>query len=344
MSGQVKKKKVKSRSVQGAIQPTGIPLKEKRCPSCKETKNASFFSFDKNTLSGLSCYCKECRNEKGRSSKSKRKDKIKIYGKKRYEENKPELLAKMKIYYDKNKDKILAKRVGEVAERIKETNKIWRKNNEEHVREKSIEWKNNNPDNIIKHNQTRTAKLHKKSAEKKAIFEQWAKNHPEIIDMIPEERRVRRAESARQWRINNPEKYKQVKDDEVVKRKLNPKEKLKGIVSGRMRETLKIKGSGKGNRKWEILVGYSCDELKLHIESQFTEGMNWECFLRGEIHIDHKIPLVVFNFTSPDDDSFKKAWSLKNLQPLWAFDNMSKGDKILYPELLNELLNKIKEA
>lgn len=38
-------------------------------------------------------------------------------------------------------------------------------------------------------------------------------------------------------------------------------------------------------------------------------------------------PISKFQFESFDDEGFKKAWALNNLQPLWADDNMKKGGK-----------------
>lgn len=87
----------------------------------------------------------------------------------------------------------------------------------------------------------------------------------------------------------------------------------------------------KNGRKWQDLVGYSIEDLRLYIEKQFYDGMNWERFLAGEIHIDHKIPVSVFNFSSPDHIDFKRCWSLKNLRPMWALENISKGAKLDRP-------------
>ena len=84
----------------------------------------------------------------------------------------------------------------------------------------------------------------------------------------------------------------------------------------------------KDGRTWESLVGYSIDDLRKHIESLFTAGMDWNWFSSGHIHIDHKIPISTFNYTSPDDPDFKKCWALENLQPMWWKDNIQKGDKL----------------
>ena len=79
---------------------------------------------------------------------------------------------------------------------------------------------------------------------------------------------------------------------------------------------------------WEKLTGYSVEELISHIKKNFKEGMTWELVLSGEIHIDHKIPVSVFNFNSPKDLDFKRCYSLSNLQPLWKRDNILKGNKL----------------
>ena len=71
-------------------------------------------------------------------------------------------------------------------------------------------------------------------------------------------------------------------------------------------------------------------KLKEHLESQFTEGMSWEN--RSEWHIDHIIPQSKFKFDSLTHPNFLKCWDLSNLQPLWAVDNMRKGNIFPLPQ------------
>ncbi|WP_242221636.1 HNH endonuclease signature motif containing protein [Shinella zoogloeoides] len=87
-------------------------------------------------------------------------------------------------------------------------------------------------------------------------------------------------------------------------------------------------GSSKGGRSWETLVGYSLEALKIHLEQRFQRGMSWENYGRGGWHIDHIIPRSAFNYQTPQDIDFKRCWALENLQPLWEFDNISKGAKL----------------
>lgn len=76
---------------------------------------------------------------------------------------------------------------------------------------------------------------------------------------------------------------------------------------------------------WVRLCGFGVSELQAHLESRFTQGMTWDRFLAGDIQIDHEIPQSWFPYKSSADLAFKDCWSLANLQPLWAFDNKSKG-------------------
>lgn len=86
-----------------------------------------------------------------------------------------------------------------------------------------------------------------------------------------------------------------------------------------------LRGKAKSKRSWEELVGYSAVELKVHLQSQFLDGMNWDNM--NEWHIDHIRPISSFKFASPDDPEFKECWALSNLRPLWAKDNMHKHKK-----------------
>lgn len=82
-------------------------------------------------------------------------------------------------------------------------------------------------------------------------------------------------------------------------------------------------GDGK-NAKTKELLGYSTRDLMKHIESQFKDGMSWENY--GDWHIDHIIPIAALVRIGVKDPAVIN--SLENLQPLWAKDNLSKGDRI----------------
>jgi vacuolar-type H+-ATPase subunit H len=83
----------------------------------------------------------------------------------------------------------------------------------------------------------------------------------------------------------------------------------------------------KAGRKWEMLVGYTLNDLKKHLQKKFVKGMTWKRFMNGEIHIDHIIPISYFKYKSTDDIQFKECWALCNLQPLWKRDNLVKNNR-----------------
>lgn len=70
----------------------------------------------------------------------------------------------------------------------------------------------------------------------------------------------------------------------------------------------------------EFLIGYSIEELLIDFEKKFKSGMSWSN--HGKWHIDHKKPRA--EFTAKE---IKEAFAFKNLQPLWAKDNMRKAAK-----------------
>lgn len=75
----------------------------------------------------------------------------------------------------------------------------------------------------------------------------------------------------------------------------------------------------------EKMLGCSLEELKLHLESLFVTGMTWDNYGRYGWHIDHIKPLSLFDLCDPNQQSI--ACHYTNLQPLWAKDNLSKGNK-----------------
>lgn len=107
-----------------------------------------------------------------------------------------------------------------------------------------------------------------------------------------------------------------------IKRKVlaTPKGKLDKHMSKWIRECLK---GSKAGKSWKQSLGYGVAELMAHLESKFLPGMGWHN--RSEWHIDHIRPRASFSYSTPECEDFKACWSLSNLQPLWAADNIAKG-------------------
>lgn len=84
-----------------------------------------------------------------------------------------------------------------------------------------------------------------------------------------------------------------------------------------------VKYSSK-SQKTITLLGCNLDELKIHLEKQFKEGMTWDNYGKNGWHIDHIIPCAVFDMSDPIEQ--KQCFHYSNLQPLWAKDNIIKSD------------------
>ncbi|MEX0746190.1 MAG: hypothetical protein WD118_11360 [Phycisphaeraceae bacterium] len=93
-------------------------------------------------------------------------------------------------------------------------------------------------------------------------------------------------------------------------------------VSELMRAAIRRNGR---SPKVEQLLGYTIEDLVVHLERQFTRGMNWDRYRAGDIHIDHITPQAAFDLT--DDRQWKACWCLSNPRPFWARDNLDKRDK-----------------
>lgn len=133
-------------------------------------------------------------------------------------------------------------------------------------------------------------------------------------------------ESTRRWQVANPEKHRKNRRSANKKRCSTPRGKLNNTISTSMRRSLT---GSKAGRHWESLVSYTVNDLKKHLEKKFQPGMTWNNY--GEWHLDHRVPISVFNFETPEDIDFKKCWALKNLQPMWAIENIKKSNKLGKP-------------
>lgn len=129
------------------------------------------------------------------------------------------------------------------------------------------------------------------------------------------------------WRIAHPDKVKEATKRRTMKIYNAAKGKLNTIISSGIRQSIYRKRSG---YRWEGLVGYTIDELRRHLEKQFTEEMTWDNY--GKFwEIDHKIPKSAFNFDKSGDIDFQRCWEIENLQPLEKNKNHSKGSRLYIP-------------
>ena len=69
------------------------------------------------------------------------------------------------------------------------------------------------------------------------------------------------------------------------------------------------------------LVGCPVGFLRGYIEGKFEAGMSWDNY--GEWHVDHIRPCASFDLS--DKEQVIQCFNWRNLQPMWASKNISKG-------------------
>ena len=158
--------------------------------------------------------------------------------------------------------------------------------------------------------------------------EVWRENNPDYQRQYyranPEKGRAK----TQRWRERHPERYRKSYLDRHAKERAT----LAGKLDNRTRTGIwKALRTSKAGKPWELLVGYTLEELQRHIGKRFTAGMSWDALMRGEIHIDHKIPRAAFNYETPGDIDFRRCWALKNLRPMWSMENRIKNAKLERP-------------
>lgn len=121
-------------------------------------------------------------------------------------------------------------------------------------------------------------------------------------------------------RIYQRERAKEMTAKRLARIKSDPlrifKERIRLVIKGGFYRLKK----GKLLKTNEI-IGADWETVKAHIVSQFKDGMTWEAFVAGDIHIDHIKPLA--SATCEADIIALNHYT--NLQPLWCLDNLSKG-------------------
>lgn len=187
-------------------------------------------------------------------------------------------------------------RIGRKGKKPWNTGKICPQLSESKKGDKNPRWKGgiSKSESDKKYSQTKSGKEAKRKARKK-----WIKANPEKNAASKKEYHNRMMSTSKQYRI-------------------------KRAISNQIWCRLKRQRKGEKNGSICNYLPYSIEELVTHLESKFVDGMSWENY--GEWHIDHIIPDSSFDYLSMSDSEFQKSWSLQNLQPLWAKDNLSKGN------------------
>ena len=144
----------------------------------------------------------------------------------------------------------------------------------------------------------------KLTQQKREYFRRWREKHPGYF---------KKYKYIRDWTVYYNEKKKEYnKEYNRKRRKSDIKFRFENGIKSAISFALKRNNNG---RKWQILVGYTLQDLMIHLEKQFDNKMTWDNYgIYWEI--DHKIPKSWFKYLKAEDQEFKKCWALDNLQPL----------------------------
>ena len=184
-----------------------------------------------------------------------------------------------------------------------------------------------------KYNTQNREKINKRQKE---YYQQNKETAKKYYKEYYQQNKERIKEYHRNRREINGEYYKEYKRERYHN---DPTYRLRHLVSKAVRNALSNNnGSKEGNSTWDALP-YTPQQLREHLEAQFEEGMSWDNY--GDWHIDHIYPQSKLPYESMDDENLKIAWSLKNLRPLWAAENLTKSNQII--EGAEELLKEIKK-
>lgn len=190
---------------------------------------------------------------------------------------------------------------------FKEYRKKWAKKNRDKVNGYRKNWADRNKDKIEEYGKYQYEKNKEKWMKR---IRKWQEQNPEKVYQY---KKIDRERNGRERARKNQRK-----------RLSFPKGRIDHSISSAIHKTI---GAKKAGRKWEELVGYSVEDLMNHLEKQFDENMTWENY-GSYWHIDHIIPKCYFKYDTPEDEEFKKCWSLENLQPLEAKQNFIKNNKL----------------
>lgn len=292
------------------------------------------------------------------------KEKIRKNFLKRYESNKEQIKQKAREYYAENKDSVNQRNLEYYRKNfqsIRESRKEYRNR----IKGLADEWfKKNDPDGLIRNmkrghrrddgmifwgfqdphpdGSCRMIWMNESDFESKRSAEIGrlrTRYDSKKSDVLPKQReyRIKNAdvirETRRRYRQQNAAKIKAAKQAYAA----NNKEKIAKALAERrasnpivrmansMRRSIRryLDAGQKGEMSSFEIIGCSKDDLRKHLESKFKNGMTWGNY--GKYwHIDHIVPLI----SARTADDVKRLCHWTNLQPLTAFDNISKGAKI----------------
>ena len=140
------------------------------------------------------------------------------------------------------------------------------------------------------------------------------------------------SEKGKEWWREYRKKHKQLfaaRSNEWKKKQLktNSMYRLTERIRGQLNQAIRRKNFSKSKNTIQYL-GIKTKYLKKYLEHKFQPGMSWENY--GKVwHIDHIIPISVVDTSK--EENIKFVFHYRNLQPMFAKDNMRKSNKVWVP-------------
>jgi len=198
----------------------------------------------------------------------------------------------------------------------KELSKKWEYINKEERKKQYEEWYKLHRDELLQQ-QKEWYRTHKKQIKKYYIL------HKKEISLRGEEYYIKNKDKIRKqykkwYKLHKKELTQRIKN----RRRIDINFRIRCNLSRRV--SLILRGNSKSVSTMKLL-GCSDNFLKQYLQSKFTSGMSFKNY--GKWHIDHIKPCASFDLRKKSEQI--KCFNYTNLQPLWAKDNLKKGNKII---------------
>lgn len=149
---------------------------------------------------------------------------------------------------------------------------------------------------------------------------EWYKNYRNS----PEYKKMSRTSQRAYYDLHKKELNQLANEIHKRRKDEDPSVLLASIIRSQVHNGIDKK---KFNLSTQEIIGCDFEFFKYYMECKFEDGMTWETHCQFGWHADHIIPVSSFDLTKIEE--IKKCFHYSNYQPLWWWDNLSKGSKII---------------
>lgn len=155
------------------------------------------------------------------------------------------------------------------------------------------------------------------------IWNELNKNYFKKYYILNKEKKL---EYSKKYNLKNKNSIKEYKKEyQYNRKKSDPLYKficnIRSLIGGSFKRG---NNQFRKDAKTENILGCTVEEFKSYIESKFTEGMTLENY--GKWHLDHIHPISL----AKTEEEIIKLNHYTNFQPLWAEENIRKGNRLDY--------------